>query len=91
MIIQLMLDSNADVISVREVRAILASEREADRKISEEELKIPVRLDSPRETLQEITYRIVLQVLEEEGGNRRRTAERLGISRTTLWRILERS
>ena len=33
----------------------------------------------------------VLQVLEEEGGNRRRTAERLGISRTTLWRILERS
>ncbi len=89
--VQLMLDRNSDLISVKEVRAILASEREADSRIAEEEHRVPVRTASPRETLQEITYRTVLQVLEEEGGNRRKTAERLGISRTTLWRILERS
>ncbi len=31
---------------------------------------------------------IVRRVLAEEGGNQSRTAQRLGIGRTTLWRIL---
>ena len=41
-------------------------------------------------TLEDIDYRIVMQVLAEEGMNRSRTARRLGISRATLWRILGR-
>ena len=41
-------------------------------------------------TLEDIDYRVVVQVLAEEGMNRSRTARRLGISRATLWRILGR-
>lgn len=40
-------------------------------------------------TLQEINRDIVLRTLERESGNQSRTAERLGISRTTLWRMLK--
>ena len=39
-------------------------------------------------TLEEINKEIIHRVLEEEGGNQSRTARRLGISRTTLWRLL---
>jgi transcriptional regulator with PAS, ATPase and Fis domain len=39
-------------------------------------------------TLEEITQRIVMQVFREENYNQSRTAARLGISRTTLWRML---
>ena len=40
-------------------------------------------------TLDEITQRIVIQVFREENYNQSRTAERLGISLTTLWRMLK--
>lgn len=40
-------------------------------------------------TLDDITYRIISTVLKEEGMNKERTARRLGISRSTLWRILK--
>ncbi len=40
-------------------------------------------------TLDEITKSIVLQVLDECGGNQRAAAKRLQISRTTLWRMLK--
>ena len=40
-------------------------------------------------TLEEINVRVVRAVLEEEGMNRTRAVERLGISRTTLWRMLK--
>lgn len=39
-------------------------------------------------TLDEITRRAVQSVLAQEGMNKSRAAERLGISRTTLWRML---
>lgn len=39
-------------------------------------------------TLEQINQKIVELVLQEEGGNRSRTAERLGIGRSTLWRML---
>ena len=42
-------------------------------------------------TMEDINYRVVMQVLAEEGMNRTLTAKRLGISRATLWRILNRS
>jgi len=43
-----------------------------------------------RGTLGEITGRIIEQVLAVEGGNITRTARRLGVDRTTLWRRLRR-
>lgn len=41
------------------------------------------------QTLDEITQEIIRQVLSEMGGNQSATAKRLGISRTTLWRLLK--
>jgi transcriptional regulator with PAS, ATPase and Fis domain len=40
-------------------------------------------------TLDEITHDIVLRVFKEEKTNQTRTAKRLGISRSTLWRMLQ--
>ena len=40
------------------------------------------------QTLEMINREIIRRVLEEENGNQSRTAARLGISRTTLWRFL---
>lgn len=41
-------------------------------------------------TLEEINLDILKQVLSEEGGNQSTAARRLGISRTTLWRMLQK-
>ena len=43
-------------------------------------------LDQP---LADINYDIIRQVLKEENNNHSRTAERLGIGRSTLWRMLK--
>lgn len=43
-------------------------------------------LDQP---LSDITYDVIRQVLREENDNHSQTAKRLGISRSTLWRILK--
>lgn len=49
---------------------------------------IPLDLRMP---LDELNKEIVRRVLEEEGGNQSATARRLGIGRTTLWRLLNHS
>lgn len=41
------------------------------------------------QTLEEINYQIIRNVLAEEHENKEKTASRLGISRSTLWRILK--
>lgn len=41
-------------------------------------------------TLEEIEQKIIKQVLEEEGFNQTKTANRLGINRSTLWRKLNK-
>lgn len=41
-------------------------------------------------TLEEINIEIAERVLREEGGNQSKTAARLGASRTTLWRMLQK-
>ena len=40
-------------------------------------------------TLEEINLDIVRRVLAEEKGNQSQAAKRLGISRTTLWRMMQ--
>ena len=47
-----------------------------------------VPLDLGR-TLEEINQDVALRVLEETEGNQTAAAKRLGISRTTLWRLLK--
>lgn len=41
------------------------------------------------QTLDDINYQIIQTVLNEEHGNKEKTSKRLGISRSTLWRILK--
>ena len=48
-----------------------------------------VPLDLNR-TLDEINQDVALRVVEETGGNQTAAAKRLGISRTTLWRLLRK-
>ena len=47
--------------------------------------KVSVDIHQP---LEKIIFDVVRSVLEEEGGNRTRVAQRLDISRSTVWRIL---
>lgn len=49
-----------------------------------------VSVDFSNKTLDEINLEIIRQILSEEGGNQSRTAKRLGISRSTLWRMLQK-
>ncbi|MDD3140673.1 MAG: PrpR N-terminal domain-containing protein [Lachnospiraceae bacterium] len=46
-------------------------------------------LYSPGKTLREIEYDLVTRILQEENNKKAQTAQRLGISRSTLWRILK--
>lgn len=41
-------------------------------------------------TLEQMNVQIAEQILAEEGGNQSAAAKRLGISRTTLWRMLQK-
>lgn len=41
------------------------------------------------QTLDDINYQIIQTVLDEENRNKEKTSRRLGISRSTLWRILK--
>lgn len=49
-----------------------------------------IKLSLNNKTLEEINLDIIRQVLEEENGNQSSAAKRLGISRTTLWRMLQK-
>ncbi len=61
----------------------------------EQALYPPVRTSSDplptNMTLEQVNLLFLQRVLAEEKGNQKRTAERLGISRTTLWRMLQKS
>lgn len=75
---QLVLYSKGAVISQKEVHNVLCA-----RSARQESCGISLEGD-----LEEITLRVLRAVLEEEGGNATKTAQRLGISRSTLWRKL---
>lgn len=77
----LMLDAKSSYISAEEVKHALCSENRTvvpDATVWD--------LNRP---LSEITYDIVLAVVQQEHMNQTRAAKRLGISRSTLWRILK--
>ena len=70
-------------ISATDVGELLAQERQVYRRSA-----VTGGLLIPGATLEEMTRQIVQQALAENQGNQSQTARKLGISRTTLWRML---
>ena len=83
---QLLVDCEGDVLRKAQIEALLGYESRQSREGDEALGKLDLS-----GTMEDINYRVVMQVLAEEGMNRTLTAKRLGISRATLWRILNRS
>ncbi len=70
-------------ISSKSIKHILSSEKTHS---SGSKLSTQINLNQPMES---IMYDIALLIMKEENMNQVKTAKRLGISRTTLWRILK--
>lgn len=84
---ELAVTATGQIITEEAVRALLCRERRAgsfDPRI--ENANIPLDLTKP---LEDINREIVRRVIEETGGNQTSAAKRLGISRTTLWRMIQ--
>lgn len=76
------------VITAESTREILKKERHMGAfSLRAENAAVPLDLGR---TLEEINQDVALRVLEETGGNQTAAAKRLGISRTTLWRLLKK-
>ena len=69
-------------ITKEDVKEIIAKEQI----ISKTRMQGSLNLNRP---LDEITFDIICTVLAKENGNQKRAAEKLGISRSTLWRLLK--
>lgn len=79
--------SDAIMISDAEIRQTLRNEMSIYAPVVQPvSREIPFDLNRP---LNEITLDIVRQVIANEQGNQKKAAETLGISRTTLWRMLK--
>lgn len=82
---ELMLVTNTSYITYENTMRILRKETPV---WSNSETDLSLGLDL-NQTLDKIDYDIIRYVLKEENNNHTKTAERLGISRSTLWRILK--
>lgn len=83
---QLVVLSEDYYISAALVRRVLKQENPRNSKVPRPGYEIV----NTQQSLEEITYDIVRMILEQEGMNRSKAAERLKISRSTLWRMLQR-
>lgn len=80
--------ASGQFITVQEVRTMLRKERHVGSFTpNAENDAIPLDLNR---TLDEISRDIVRRVVDEADGNQTLAAKRLGISRTTLWRMLQK-
>lgn len=85
---ELILNSNSHYISYRDVINILEKENIMnDIEIHADFSKL---ISSKNPTLEEYNRAIVNQILKNNNGNKTITAKKLGISRTTLWRLLNK-
>lgn len=85
---ELAVTSANQIITADNVRRVLRKERHVGAFSSQKE-NAAAPLDLNR-TLTEISQDIAIRVVDETGGNHTAAAKRLGISRTTLWRLLQK-
>ncbi len=82
---ELAVTAEGQIITAESVRNLLKKERHVGAfSACAENAATPLDLNR---TLDEISRDVALRVLEETGGNQTAAAKRLGISRTTLWRL----
>ncbi len=84
---ELAVTGTSHIITAENVRQVLLKERHVGAFSSQQE-NAATPLDLNR-TLSEISKDIAIRVVEETEGNHTAAAKRLGISRTTLWRLLQ--
>lgn len=82
--------TSAPYISVSDVRALLEKEKAASAPDAVQVREVPLAGFDTNRTLDEITCDIIARVLDKHSGNQSAAARQLGISRTTLWRYLNR-
>ena len=84
---ELAVTAPGQAIPAESVRQLLRKERHVGAfSLRAENAAVPLDLGR---TMEEINQDIAHRVLEETGGNQTAAAKRLGISRTTLWRLLK--
>jgi len=83
---QLIITSKDHIIRETDVRNVLSLEKTESHLSSTSSTSI-----SLKGTLADIEKEIITQVLKENNGNQSASAKQLGISRTTLWRIMQES
>ncbi len=81
---QCLLFSNSNIITATVVQTVIDDEKQLTAVENSTDTYITG-------TLEEINARVAQAVLRDENMNRKNTAERLGISRSTLWRMLKES
>lgn len=80
--------AEGQAITAESVRQLLRKERHVGAfALRAENASAPLDLGR---TLEEINQDVALRVLEETGGNQTAASKRLGISRTTLWRLVKK-
>ena len=85
---ELAVTAAGQVITAQDVRDILRKERHMGAfSPTAENASAPLDLSRP---LAEITQDVARRVLEENSGNQTAASRQLGISRTTLWRLLQK-
>lgn len=78
--------TDSSYISADSVSTVL---RQENRQYPQVVLKPEAPALNLNQTLEQITRDIIVRTLAEENGNKERTARRLGISRSTIWRSLK--
>ena len=85
---ELAVTATGSLITAENVRQALRKERHVGAFFpGAENAAAPLNLNR---TLDEISQDVARRVVEESGGNQTAAAKRLGISRTTLWRLLQK-
>lgn len=85
---ELVLNANTHYISKHQVTELLNKER-LIQSFTNMKDHFTAKSNLHQPTLFDYTKEIILNVLEQNNGNQTKTADQLGISRTTLWRYLK--
>ncbi|MBO1305699.1 PrpR N-terminal domain-containing protein [Enterococcus sp. 669A] len=86
---ELVINATTHYISEHQVSVLLKKERLVQNFSSNKLASFTFQNTIEQPTLFDYTKEIIMNILEQNGGNQTKAAQQLGISRTTLWRYLK--